>query len=132
MWCRRTLKRYAGSGLSETRLPRRDPPGHSLVSWMHRSTFCTRANIRGLSASHNFRGAVTIAPSADMASAVSGRDFGLGILVGAVAAILVASLVFVLVLRSTDIYSLGHWKLNLQTPLESMWMNLGYWYETGH
>ncbi|UNI17741.1 hypothetical protein JDV02_004063 [Purpureocillium takamizusanense] len=62
-----------------------------------------------------------------MASTVSGRDFGLGILVGAVAALLLASLIAALVLRSTDIYSLGHWKLNLRTPLESMWMNLGYW-----
>ncbi|KAJ6441193.1 methyltransferase domain-containing protein [Purpureocillium lavendulum] len=62
-----------------------------------------------------------------MGSTFTGRDFGLGVLVGAAAALLLASAAVALVLRSTDIYSLGHWKLNLRTPLDSMWMNLGYW-----
>ncbi|PNY21847.1 Uncharacterized protein TCAP_07212 [Tolypocladium capitatum] len=62
-----------------------------------------------------------------MAGTVSGRDFALGIVVGAVAALVLGAALFAAVLRTTDIYSLGHWKLNLRTPFNSMWMNLGYW-----
>ncbi|POR37068.1 Uncharacterized protein TPAR_02731 [Tolypocladium paradoxum] len=62
-----------------------------------------------------------------MAWTVSGRDFALGVVVGAVGALVLSAAVFVAVLRTTDIYSLGHWKLNLRTPFSSMWMNLGYW-----
>lgn len=57
------------------------------------------------------------------------RDFGLGVVVGAAAAVLVlGGAAFAVVLRSTDLYSLGHWKLNMRTPLDTMWINLGYWY----
>lgn len=33
-------------------------------------------------------------------------------------------------LSGTDVYSLAHWKLHVQTPLEPLWMNIGYWYFT--
>lgn len=66
-------------------------------------------------------------PADSMSSTVSGRDFGLGVLTGAAAALLLAVVGLAAVLRSSDLYGLGHWKLNLRTPLASMWMNLGYW-----
>lgn len=66
--------------------------------------------------------------TAKMGWALSGRDFSLGIVVGVVATLVLSAAVFVAVLRMSDIYSLGHWKLNLRTPMNSMWMNLGYWY----
>lgn len=62
-----------------------------------------------------------------MGEKVSGRDFALGIVVGVVAALVIGAVIFATVLRMSDVYSLGHWKLNLRTPLSSMWMNLGYW-----
>ncbi|KJZ77193.1 hypothetical protein HIM_03514 [Hirsutella minnesotensis 3608] len=58
---------------------------------------------------------------------VSGPDFVLGIVVGAIATVVFGSAAFITALRSTDVYSLGHWKLNVRAPLDSMWMNLGYW-----
>ncbi|ODA83465.1 hypothetical protein RJ55_01979 [Drechmeria coniospora] len=60
-------------------------------------------------------------------STFSVRDFALGVVVGVVAPLLLGSAVVVAVLRASDIYSLGHWKLNVRTPIKSMWMNLGYW-----
>ncbi|KAM4064438.1 hypothetical protein HRG_006248 [Hirsutella rhossiliensis] len=62
-----------------------------------------------------------------MSWSLSARDFVLGVVVGAVVAFLLGTAVFAAVLRSTNGYSLGHWKLNVRTPLDSMWMNLGYW-----
>lgn len=55
--------------------------------------------------------------------------FAQGVVVGVLAAVaaLVFALVFFLALR-TDRYDLDHWKLNFRTPVDSMWMNLGYWY----
>lgn len=55
--------------------------------------------------------------------------FAQGVVVGVLAAVaaLVFAAVFFLALR-TDRYDLDHWKLNFQTPVDSMWMNLGYWY----
>jgi hypothetical protein len=26
-----------------------------------------------------------------------------------------------------DVYDLDHWKLNVNVPFDSMWMNMGYW-----
>ncbi|KAK7424631.1 hypothetical protein QQZ08_008514 [Neonectria magnoliae] len=56
-----------------------------------------------------------------------GPDFALGILVGIVLTLALAGIASVTLLRMTDVYGLGHWKLNLNTPLKSMWMNIGYW-----
>lgn len=62
-----------------------------------------------------------------MNSPLEGGDFALGIVVGAAAALVLGAAVFAAVLRASDMHSLGHWKLNLRTPLASIWMNLGYW-----
>ncbi|PHH60129.1 hypothetical protein CDD81_2087 [Ophiocordyceps australis] len=62
-----------------------------------------------------------------MAWHLSGRSFGLGIVVGFLVALALAVVLAAIVLRTRDVYSLGHWKLNVRTPLRSMWMNLGYW-----
>ena len=67
-------------------------------------------------------------PTAPMASDFAGKEFGLGILVGCVVAAIALCGGFAVFLRTSDVYSLGHWKLNLRTPIPSMWMNLGYWY----
>ncbi|EEY16221.1 predicted protein [Verticillium alfalfae VaMs.102] len=55
------------------------------------------------------------------------RDFLTGFLGGMIFAVLLALVLGVTALRMTDHYGLGHWKLNLRTPLSSMWMNVGYW-----
>ncbi|KAF3353980.1 hypothetical protein VdG1_07879 [Verticillium dahliae VDG1] len=55
------------------------------------------------------------------------RDFLTGFLGGIIFAVLLALVLGVTALRMTDHYGLGHWKLNLRTPLSSMWMNVGYW-----
>ncbi|PHH84504.1 hypothetical protein CDD83_1835 [Cordyceps sp. RAO-2017] len=62
-----------------------------------------------------------------MSWTLSARDFVLGVVVGVALALLLAAVVVAMLLRSSDLYSLGHWKLNLRTPLDSMWLNLGYW-----
>ncbi|EQL04225.1 hypothetical protein G6O67_004990 [Ophiocordyceps sinensis] len=62
-----------------------------------------------------------------MSWSLSSRDFVLGVVVGTVAALVLGAIAFAAVLRSSNLYSLGHWKLNVRTPLPSMWMNLGYW-----
>ncbi|KAG6034691.1 hypothetical protein E4U41_006455 [Claviceps citrina] len=62
-----------------------------------------------------------------MARDFSARDFVLGIATGLVAVLVLLSLGASVVLRSHNRRSLGHWKLNIRTPLPSMWMNLGYW-----
>ncbi|KAK6444590.1 hypothetical protein ACSS6W_007459 [Trichoderma asperelloides] len=54
-------------------------------------------------------------------------DFILGFLAGCAAIIVVLALVAFSIIRSGDIYGLGHWKLNVKAPFPSMWMNLGYW-----
>lgn len=64
---------------------------------------------------------------ADMHNSFSPRDFILGIVVGFLIAVALISIGTFAFLRTSDIYSLGHWKLNLRTPLRSMWMNLGFW-----
>ncbi|RCI12658.1 hypothetical protein L249_0163 [Ophiocordyceps polyrhachis-furcata BCC 54312] len=58
---------------------------------------------------------------------LSARDFVMGIVVGVVGSALLAGAVAFTVLRASAAYSLGHWKLNLKTPLDTMWMNLGFW-----
>lgn len=62
-----------------------------------------------------------------MSRALSPRDFVLGVIVGAIGALVLGAAAIAAVLRSTNLYSLGHWKLNVRAPLDSMWMNLGYW-----
>jgi hypothetical protein len=57
----------------------------------------------------------------------SSRDFGLGFLAGFLATVVVAIIVTIVILRRTDQYGLGHWKLNIKAPIRSMWMNVGYW-----
>ncbi|PHH79941.1 hypothetical protein CDD80_3393 [Ophiocordyceps camponoti-rufipedis] len=63
-----------------------------------------------------------------MAAILFARDFVLGIVVGVVGVALLAAAGAVMMLRASAAYSLGHWKLNLKTPMDTMWMNLGYWY----
>ncbi|KFA79942.1 hypothetical protein S40288_05115 [Stachybotrys chartarum IBT 40288] len=55
------------------------------------------------------------------------QGFGLGLAVGVVVMLVITLVVSVLVLRSSDSAGLGQWKLNIDTPLPSMWMNVGYW-----
>ncbi|KHN97307.1 uncharacterized protein MAM_04904 [Metarhizium album ARSEF 1941] len=62
-----------------------------------------------------------------MPDSFSPRDFILGTLVGFLVAVALVSIGTFAFLRTSDAYSLGHWKLNLRTPLGSMWMNLGFW-----
>ncbi|UKZ66096.1 uncharacterized protein TrAtP1_007278 [Trichoderma atroviride] len=54
-------------------------------------------------------------------------DFILGFLAGCAAIIVVLALVAFSLIKSGDVYGLGHWKLNVKAPFPSMWMNLGYW-----
>lgn len=53
--------------------------------------------------------------------------FFVGFFGGIVFCLVVASIASVTVLRTSDSYGLGHWKLNVDTPLKTMWMNVGYW-----
>lgn len=62
-----------------------------------------------------------------MSDPFSPRDFILGIVAGSVIAVALLSFSTFIFLRTSDVYSLGHWKLNLRTPISSMWMNLGFW-----
>jgi hypothetical protein len=54
-------------------------------------------------------------------------DLVRGVAIGFLSALLLVCIVAVIALRSSEMYNLSHWKLNLRTPLESMWMNMGYW-----
>lgn len=56
------------------------------------------------------------------------RDIGLAFMGGFIVALVVIAIVGITALRASDVYGLGHWKLNARMPLSSMWMNLGYWY----
>lgn len=56
------------------------------------------------------------------------QGFGLGLAVGVIVTLVITLVVSALVLRSSDSAGLGQWKLNIDTPLPSMWMNVGYWY----
>ncbi|RDA89747.1 hypothetical protein CP533_2928 [Ophiocordyceps camponoti-saundersi (nom. inval.)] len=58
---------------------------------------------------------------------LSARDLIVGIVVGVVFSALLAGGIAFTVLRASAAYNLGHWKLNLKTPLDTMWMNLGFW-----
>lgn len=55
------------------------------------------------------------------------RDVALAFVGGFLAALLLIFLVPLFAIKSSDVYGLGHWKLNARMPLASMWMNLGYW-----
>lgn len=72
---------------------------------------------------------VSVGAEAAMVPQSRASPFAQGVVVGVLAAVaaLVFAAVFFLALR-TDRYDLDHWKLNFQTPVDSMWMNLGYWY----
>lgn len=55
-------------------------------------------------------------------------DYTRGILVGFVLNLIIsASVLVIFFLTSTDRYNLDHWKLNVQVPVSSLWMNLGFW-----
>jgi hypothetical protein len=58
---------------------------------------------------------------------MAAREFILGFVAGCVAIIVLLSLAAFSLIKSSDIYGLSHWKLNLKTPFPSMWMNLGFW-----
>lgn len=58
---------------------------------------------------------------------MAARDFIIGFLAGCAAIIVVLALVAFSLVKSGDVYGLGHWKLNVKAPFPSMWMNLGYW-----
>lgn len=72
---------------------------------------------------------MSVVAEAAMVPQSRASPFAQGVVVGVLAAVaaLVFAAVFFLALR-TDRYDLDHWKLNFQTPVDSMWMNLGYWY----
>lgn len=67
-------------------------------------------------------------PVAMVLGLASGKsDFARGVVIGAAASLILIVTIALLLLRSTDMYGLDHWKLNIRTPLPSMWMNLGFW-----
>ncbi|KAM5344318.1 hypothetical protein ACJ41O_012855 [Fusarium nematophilum] len=57
----------------------------------------------------------------------NGGDFAVGLVAGIMLTVAVTGFVGITVMRMSDIYGLGHWKLNIRTPPQSMWMNVGYW-----
>lgn len=63
-----------------------------------------------------------------MASLTGSQGLAVGFVSGAAAALLLVAALSFLFMRTSDVYGLGHWKLNVRTPLPSMWMNVGYWY----
>ncbi|KAF4960126.1 hypothetical protein FGADI_1144 [Fusarium gaditjirri] len=54
-------------------------------------------------------------------------SFGLGFAAGLVTTLAIAGIIALVAMRMSDIYGLGHWKLNITTRPPSMWMNVGYW-----
>lgn len=52
----------------------------------------------------------------------------IGFAIGFFFAILLAVPFLLLSLYKFNLYDLDHWKLNIEVPFESMWMNMGYWY----
>ncbi|KAK4177120.1 hypothetical protein QBC36DRAFT_377912 [Triangularia setosa] len=62
-----------------------------------------------------------------MVSWLSDHNFMAGLLVGAAATVILLIGTTAAFLLSRDQYGLDHWKLNVQLPVRSMWMNLGYW-----
>ncbi|KFH42345.1 hypothetical protein ACRE_069250 [Hapsidospora chrysogenum ATCC 11550] len=62
-----------------------------------------------------------------MDSSTYGRDIALAFVGGFLAAVAILLAGGITVLRNSDAYGLGHWKLNAKMPLATMWMNLGYW-----
>ncbi|PKK43770.1 hypothetical protein CI102_10058 [Trichoderma harzianum] len=57
----------------------------------------------------------------------SSSDFIVGFIAGCLTIIVLLAIAAFSLTRTADIYGLGHWKLNVRTPLPSMWMNLGFW-----
>ncbi|KAF4967431.1 hypothetical protein FSARC_5004 [Fusarium sarcochroum] len=57
----------------------------------------------------------------------SESSFGVGFVAGLVCALAIAATIAFVVMRMSDIYGLGHWKLNIASHPPSMWMNVGYW-----
>lgn len=55
-------------------------------------------------------------------------SFFLGIITGGLATLVLLIVGALSLIRFSDIYGLGHWVLNVEAPLPSMWMNLGFWY----
>ncbi|TFB00362.1 hypothetical protein CCMA1212_007610 [Trichoderma ghanense] len=54
-------------------------------------------------------------------------SFSLGFIAGCLTIIIPLAVTAISLTRTSDIYGLGHWKLNIRTPFPSMWMNLGFW-----
>lgn len=65
--------------------------------------------------------------NASMAPLPDRPDFATGFLTGVAAAFILVTIIAIFLLCSGNMYDLDHWKLNIRTPLPSMWMNLGYW-----
>lgn len=63
-----------------------------------------------------------------MAWDFSAQSFVLGLLAGGITTAALLFLGALVVFRASNSSSLGHWKLNLKTPISSMWINLGFWY----
>ncbi|KAJ4127960.1 hypothetical protein NW768_008243 [Fusarium equiseti] len=57
----------------------------------------------------------------------NGDSFGAGFAAGLASALVIAAVIAFVVMRMSDIYGLGHWKLNITSHPTSMWMNVGYW-----
>lgn len=57
-------------------------------------------------------------------------QFLLGAGAGCLATILLLLLGRLISSLRSDVYDLGHWKLNVRVPMQPMWMNMGYWYVT--
>ncbi|KZZ95825.1 hypothetical protein AAL_04121 [Moelleriella libera RCEF 2490] len=62
-----------------------------------------------------------------MAWDFSAQSFVLGLLAGGITTAALLFLGALVVFRASNSSSLGHWKLNLKTPISSMWINLGFW-----
>jgi hypothetical protein len=62
-----------------------------------------------------------------MAPSFSGGEVAAAFIGGLLTATILIMLGTFAFMRTSDVYGLGHWKLNVKMPLATMWMNLGYW-----
>ncbi|KAF4978611.1 hypothetical protein FZEAL_5014 [Fusarium zealandicum] len=66
-------------------------------------------------------------PNLEMEGSQGQSSFTGGFMWGIAFTLAVVAVVSITILRKSDIYGLGHWKLNIRSPPQSMWMNVGYW-----
>lgn len=66
-------------------------------------------------------------PSRTKMGFLPARDITLAFFGGFLVAVILILVVGITVLRNSDVYGLGHWKLNIKMPVATLWMNLGYW-----